>query len=602
MIKISNSLKIFWNFNATIVLITLSLVPLLGSSSSKVSAATTLPVYNYTRTFNVSNGSASGDWNTTDKYNNVYVYGTFNGTVIFNPSDLSTSVTTTNTNIFLTKYNSTGTYQWTKTFDTNSTGYSYDSGVKSDSSGNIIIYGSLSGTVSLSGVNGFTKTTQNNNLVIPNTSFINNNLPHEIIPKITSSSNTSFLVKFDTNGNTLWSNIANSDTGYIGTANVTIDKNNNIYGTGQFCGTVNFTNPSNTSNNCTFYVIKYNSGGVFQSIKYSDTNTNINGTYNSWSDGFGLTSDQNGNTYVSGFFLGQVSFNYDGINPGTDTYSNTHNEVEGFITKYNSDGTYAWTKINELQDNQSVDIPTQLAADSYGNVYMIGGYIGIVSFNQTNTQSSLENGIDWSNYLTKYDSNGNYQWTNKTYNQASSSTNNNFSPGGIVIDPYNNVYISGNFAGNIILDGPNGNDQFTSANNGLNNSSYFSKFSSSGSYLYSEVSSYDSSAADASNVSTQPGSLVLDSLGNLYSVGSYSGPVYFNGINNTDENDSGENNGAFLTSWKAFIPPVTSVAVKTPATGFAKGNNTNQIILYSSIFIALSLITGGYIVNKRSKS
>ena len=99
MIKISNSLKIFWNFNATIVLITLSLVPLLGSSSSKVSAATTLPVYNYTRTFNVSNGSASGDWNTTDKYNNVYVYGTFNGTVIFNPSDLSTSVTTTNTNI-----------------------------------------------------------------------------------------------------------------------------------------------------------------------------------------------------------------------------------------------------------------------------------------------------------------------------------------------------------------------------------------------------------------------------------------------------------------------------------------------------------------------
>ncbi len=584
----------------SLILVVLSLTPLIMFNESKAHAATTLPAYRYTKSFDVSDGSAQGEYVATDKNNNIYVYGNFNGTVIFNPADLSTSVTTTNTNIFLTKYNSAGTYQWTKTFDTDSTGIVNASGVKSDSSGNIIIYGSLSGTVSLSGVNGFTKTTQNNNLVIPNTSFINNNLPHEIIPKITSSSETSFLVKFDTNGNTLWSNIANSDTGYIGTANVTIDKNNNIYGTGWFCGTVNFTNPATTSNNCTFYVIKYNSDGAFQSIKYSDTNTN--GTYNSWSQGVGLTSDQNGNTYVSGFFMGQVSFNYDGINPGTDTYSNTHNAPEGFITKYNSDGTYAWTKINELQDNQSADIITQLAADSYGNVYMIGEFIGIVSFNQTNTQSSLDNGIDWSNYLTKYDSNGNYQWTNKTYNQASSSTNNNFTPGGIVIDPYNNVYISGYFTGNIILDGPNGNDQFTSANNGLNNSGYFSKFSSSGSYLYSEVSSYDSSAADASNVSTQPGSLALDSLGNLYSVGSYAGPVYFNGINNTDENDSGENTGAFLTSWKAFIPPVTSTTVKTPATGFAKGNNTNQIILYSSLFIALSLITGGYIVNKRSKS
>ena len=600
MIKISNSLKIVWNFNATIALIALSLVPILGSSSSKVSAATTLPAYNYTRTFNVSNGNANGDWTTTDKYNNVYVYGRFNGTVIFNPSDISTSVTTTNTNIFLTKYSSAGTYQWTKTFDTDSTGFVNGSGVKSDSSGNIIIYGSLSGTVSLSGINGFTKTTQNNNLVIPTTSLINNNLPHEIIPKITSSSGTSFLVKFDTNGNTLWSNIANSDTGYIGTANVTIDKNNNIYGTGKFCGTVNFTNPATTSNNCTFYVIKYNSDGAFQSIKYSDTNTN--GTYNSWNQGVGLTLDQNGNTYVSGFFIGQVSFNYDGINPGTDTYSNTHNAPEGFITKYNSDGSYAWTKINELQDNDSVDISTGLATDSNGNVYMIGAFLGIVAFNQTNTQSSLDNGVDWSNYLTKYDSNGNYQWTNKTYNQASSSTNNNFTPAGIVIDPYNNIYISGYFTGNIILDGPNGNDQFTSANNGLNYSGYFSKFSSSGSYLYSEVSSYDSSAVDASNVSTQPGSLALDSLGNLYSVGSYAGPVYFNGINNTDENDSGENTGAFLTSWKAFIPPVTSTTAKIPATGFAKGNNSNQIILYSSLFIALLLITGGYIINKRSKS
>ena len=600
MNSLKTSINLTRSMGVSILLIGLTLVPLLTANVSKAHAATTLPTYNYTRTFDATNGSAEADYVATDKNNNVYVYGYFSGTMIFNPSDPSTTITSPNDNIFLTKYSSSGVYQWTKTLDV-AGGAAYATGITTDSSGNVIMYGSLNGTVSLPGINGFSETTQNTNIIPPSSAFTNQNRPGGLHPNITSPGYTSFLVKFDTNGSTLWSNVADSgNNGQIFSYNIAIDKNNNLFTTGYFCGAVNFVNiTTSTSMNCSSYVAKYNNEGVFQDIKYNDTS--IAGAYGSFSLGNGVTADKNGNTYVTGYFMGQVGFNYDGDNTGTDILTNPYNGSEGFITKYNSDGSYAWTRINTIQNNQSGDDEINIAADSDGNVYTNGGFVGPISFNQTNTQISADNGINYSNYLTKYDTNGNYKWTNITTNQVGSSSGDSFLYGGLVIDPNNDIFVSGQFEGNVILDGPNGTDHYTSSNDGAR-SGYFSKFNPDGSYGYSKVSSYEPSAAGGPYV--RPNSLAVDNLGNLYSTGVYKGAVYFNGIDNTDENNS-ESYNAFLTSWKAFIPPVTLAPAKTPSTpstGFAKGNNTNQIILYSSLFIALSLITGGYVVNKRDKN
>jgi hypothetical protein len=237
---------------------------------------------------------------------------------------------------------------------------------------------------------------------------------------------------------------------------------------------------------------------------------------------------------------------------------------------------------------------------------MSGEFGGENDFNQQNTLTSSDNGNGYSNYLSKYDANGNYLWTKITTSQPSSTTYDYFESGGLVVDPNNDIYTSGYFAGNILLDGPGGSDAYTSANNGQNYSGYISKYNSDGSYDYSKVTSYDSSAEDASTAQVEPNSLALDNLGNIYSTGYYYGPVYFNGVDNTDENDS-SNVNSYLTSWKAFVPPavipIAAVSAKNPNTGFAKNSsNDSQLVFYGSLFIVISLLTGGYVLNKRNKS
>ena len=587
----------------SLILVVLSLTPLIMFNESKAHAATTLPAYRYTKSFDVSNGRAQGEYVATDKNNNIYVYGNFNGTVIFNPADPSTSVTTPATqssfnNIFLTKYNSTGAYQWTKTLDVSEGSYASSGGVKTDSSGNVIITGSIYGTVSLPGINGFNIALPTPINVNPNTTFGNSDSTFK--PNITTTNTTSFLIKFDGSGNTQWSNGVDSGSGFIDSTNISIDSNDNTYITGSFEGTVNFT-PSDqyTSPNHTSYIAKYDSLGDFQSLIYTDTT-------NGRSDGFGTTVDKNGNIYMSGTFNGEVGFNYNGTDPGTDIFTNPHPStngtgIEGFVSKFDSSGNYLWTRINAIQNDNDSNYIYNLVTDNNNNLYMSGYFIGLLNFNNdpNNQLTSTDAGARGSSAITKYDSSGNYLWTRITTNSPSSNTNNESQGISIALDPQNNIYTSGYFYGSMLLDGPGGNAEYTFQSNNFRSSHYLTKFNSDGVYQFSKVFAFDSGSANFPVSNGIGWSLALDNLGNIYGTGGFTGPAYFNGIDNTDENDSDYEN-SFLTSWN--LNALIIVTPNTPNTGFAKGNNTNQIILYSSLFVALSLITGGYVVNKRNKN
>ncbi|HEY5267819.1 MAG TPA: SBBP repeat-containing protein, partial [Candidatus Saccharimonadales bacterium] len=197
------------------ILVTATLTPLtlLPSHPAK---AQSLPAYNYTKTFDTTNGSASGLDVATDSSGDVYVTGTFNGTVVFDGvggHDSQTDPGGGNVDTFLTKYNANGSYGYTKIFDNSASGTSaYGNGVATDSNGNVYVTGYFAGTVVFDGVGGRDSQTTTNN---PN----------------------SFLVKYSPNGSYGYTKVFDATNGGANGYGVATDSNGNVYVTGFFYST-----------------------------------------------------------------------------------------------------------------------------------------------------------------------------------------------------------------------------------------------------------------------------------------------------------------------------------------------------------------------------
>ena len=90
--------------------------------------------------------SSDGDGIAVDSSGNSYITGFFRGTVDFGGGDVTSAGSE---DIFVLKLNSSGTFQWVKTFGGTSTDYGNDIAV--DSSGNSYITGYFEGTVDFGG-------------------------------------------------------------------------------------------------------------------------------------------------------------------------------------------------------------------------------------------------------------------------------------------------------------------------------------------------------------------------------------------------------------------------------------------------------------------
>ena len=177
---------------------------------------------------NISNNrdvKDEGSGVTTDSSGNIYVTGKTGGGLDGNTSSGLTD-------IFLVKYNSSGTKQWTKQLGTS--GSDEGNSVSTDSSGNIYVTGNTEG-----GLDG-------------NTS---------------SGSRDIFLVKYNSSGTKQW-------TKQLGTSfvsyghGVTTDSSGNIYVTGRTKGELD---GNTSSGGFDIFLIKYNSSGTKQWTKQLGT-------------------------------------------------------------------------------------------------------------------------------------------------------------------------------------------------------------------------------------------------------------------------------------------------------------------------------------------
>jgi len=186
---------------------------------------------------------------TTDSSGNIYVTGETRG-------NLDGNTNSGRNDIFLVKYNSSGTKQWTKQLGTSSLDWGND--VTTDSSGNIYVTGYTYG-----GLDG------NTNSYASRTDI--------------------FLVKYNSSGTKQWTKQLGTSSDDRGNS-VTTDSSGNIFVTGSTRGGLD---GNTSSGSIDIFLVKYNSSGTKQWTKQMGTSSN--------DEGRGVTTDSSGNIYVTGY-------------------------------------------------------------------------------------------------------------------------------------------------------------------------------------------------------------------------------------------------------------------------------------------------------------
>ena len=301
-------------------------------------------------------GQGTYTWSNGRKYVGEYKNGSkWKGEFYHEEGHIIKKIVNGNTNsgwddIFLVKFNSSGTKQWTKQLGTSTT--EYGRGPTTDSSGNIYVTGFTRG-----GLDG------------------NTNL----------GSSDIFLIKYNSSGTKIW-------TKQLGTSKhedayqVTTDSTGHIYMTGYTAGDL-YGNTNSGSRD--IFLIKFNSSGTKIWTKQLGTSKG--------EEGFEVTIDSSGNIYVTGSTRG-----------GLDGNTNS-GKSDIFLVKYNSSGTKQWTK---QLGTSSKDIGLGLTTDSTGHIYMTGTTEGGLDGNANSGGIRCYRRASCKDiFLVKYNSSGIKQWT-----------------------------------------------------------------------------------------------------------------------------------------------------------------------------------------------
>jgi len=426
-----------------------------------------------------------------DDSGNSYVTGVYSGTVDFNPDGGNPHTSNGNTDVFFSKFDYFGNWQWTKTWG----GTNNDNGnsVAVDSYGNIYITGSYFGPVDFNPAGGGTQ---------PSHGF------YEDV----------FLSKFNSSGDWQWTKTWGGAYGDDGVS-VAVDNSGNIYVTGVFQDIVEF-NPdggdSQSSNGLAdVFLSKFSSGGNWQ---WSKT---WGGIYQD--KGSSVAADNSGNIYVSGFFEDTVEFNPDG---GGAQASNGLEDV--FLSKFISSGNWQWTK---TWGGTIDDYGNSVFADNSGNIYVAGNFMDTVEFNPDGGGSQSANGTWCDVFLSKFNSSGNWQWS-KIWGDTDDDHGYSVS-----LDNSGSIYVTGYFMGTVEFNPAGGGTQSSHGEEDV----FLSKFNSSGIWQWSKI--WGGIFEDIGC------SVTVDSVNNAYVTGYFVDTVEFNPGGGDPHTSNGEDDG-FLSKMR----------------------------------------------------
>jgi hypothetical protein len=253
-----------------------------------------------------------------------------------------------------------------------------------------------------------------------------------------------FLTKFDAAGAWQWAGTwggtgtqspAYDSIGY----GVDVDSAGNPYVAGGFMGICDFdpgpgsevhgTDPGTDS-----FVSKFDAQGVFQWVLTWDTPSGVVGV----SD---LVLNESGSIHITGSFSGEVDFD---PGPSSDIHTSGSAGWDAFLSKYDSTGSYEWTRIwggGACNGTVGLDVAT----DDLDNIFIAGIFAGKCEFNPDGGYTYESHG-DYDDDVFLSDSSGSFQWATAfggIYPDLGR---------GVAASGDGNVFITGYFADTVDLD------------------------------------------------------------------------------------------------------------------------------------------------------
>ncbi len=283
----------------------------------------------------------------------------------------------------------------------------------------------------------------------------------------------------------LW---AAGNTDYDSGRGIGSDNDGNIYVTGGFQISVTFGSTTlYSSGGRDMFLVKYDSAGVAQwAVSAGGSSASERGR--------AIAVDGAGNCYVAGYFYMTATF-------GSITVT-SNGGYDAYIAKYNTSGVVQWVKTagGSTDDDNAYGV----SIDANGNCYVCGNFGGTATFG-TGVSRTSAGGLDA--YISKYNSNGVFQWVNQ---MGGSGNDIAFA---CASNQTGDVGVTGYF---------NGTASFDTATY-LTSSGYadifIAKYTSASNLMFAEK-------AGGSNWEEARG-MNIDNLGNFYITGNYVGTATF---------------------------------------------------------------------------
>ncbi len=410
-----------------------------------------------------------------DNNSNIYVVGSFYGTIDFDPGagqELKTAVSDQN-DAYLLKLDPFGNFLWVKTF-----GSSLSDDIESiavDDLGNIYFFGRTFGQV-------------------------------DVDPGAGVETRTGlFLVKLNANANYVWSYTIESGLMEVGGPKaIGVDAKGNIAICGNVAGITKFgasgSNPQTITTVAVTpdaYVVKLDNSGKL--LWYRTLGDERN-------DGFtSVAFDNQGNLNVIGDFAGKID-----VDPGPMVKyieSNIPSDRDGLIMQYDSLGNYNWSYV---LSPSTVDCKS-VAVNSSNDLYVVGNFKDSVRFDilNPNNLSITGTNVDDDMFMLNLSQQGQFKWAKhiKTVGLYDVLY-------AVAIDKNDNVYATGEFSGSA-----NFSNGFSKTSNGNSSDLLIWKLDKSGNTKW--VNSYGSMQRELGS------SITVDQNDYVYTTGVFSDSVNF---------------------------------------------------------------------------